>query len=104
MLKGRRVGTFSAGLVLIVFGFLFLFRILYPDLDYKLIFSLWPIVLVFLGIEVIVAYIVNKEEKMKYDGWAIALIIVLSLFAMCMGGAELIIDHAHVHGDTIHIN
>ncbi len=30
---------------------------------------------------------------MRYDGWAIALTIILSFFAMAMAGAEFIINH-----------
>lgn len=93
MIKGRRVGTFTTGIVLIMFGIMFLMRIIYPSFNYLLIASLWPLVLVFLGIEIIVAYLINKEEVMKYDFHAIILIIILSFFAMGMGCMEYIITH-----------
>lgn len=93
MLKRRRVGTLTAGITLIVFGLLFLGRIVIPTLDYTFIMSLWPLVLLFLGIEVIISYGVNKEEKMQYDGAAIVLVIFMALFAMVMGGAEFVMEH-----------
>ena len=93
MLRGRRVGTLTAGITLIVFGLLFLGRIIVPVLDYSFVMSLWPLVLLFLGIEVIVSYIVNKEEKIRYDSGAIALVIFLAMFAMVMGGAEFVMEH-----------
>ncbi len=95
MLKGRRVGTFTAGIMLIVFGLLFLSRLVFPIISYKLILSLWPIILLLLGIEIIVAYIINKQEKMRYDGGAIFLVIFMSFFAVGMACTEFIINNAH---------
>ena len=93
MIKGRRVGTFTTGIVLIMFGIMFLLRLIIPSINYLRIASLWPLVLVFLGIEIIVAYIINKEELMNYDFGAIILIIMLSFFAMGMGCMEYVITH-----------
>lgn len=93
MIKGRRVGTFTTGIVLVIFGTLFLLRLTAFNVDYLLIASLWPLVLILLGIEIIIAYLINKEEIMKYDFAAIILIIVLSFFAMGMGCMEYVITH-----------
>ncbi|AVQ45950.1 hypothetical protein B2H94_09850 [Clostridium sporogenes] len=93
MLKGRRVGTLTAGIILVVFGVIFLLRLVTANINIYLIASLWPIILVLLGIEIIVAYIINKEEKMKYDFGAIVLVIILVFFAMGMGVAEFVINH-----------
>ncbi|AVQ39390.1 hypothetical protein C7M56_12160 [Clostridium botulinum] len=93
MLKGRRVGTLTAGIILVVFGVIFLLRLVTANINIYLIASLWPIILVLLGIEIIVAYIINKEEKMKYDFGAIILVIILVFFAMGMGVAEFVINH-----------
>ncbi|APH15377.1 putative membrane protein [Clostridium sporogenes] len=93
MLKGRRVGTLTAGIILVVFGVMFLLRLVTSNINISLIASLWPIILVLLGIEIILAYIINKEEKMKYDFGAIILVIVLVFFAMGMGVAEFVITH-----------
>ncbi|MBU3143747.1 LiaI-LiaF-like domain-containing protein [Clostridium sp. CF012] len=93
MIKGRRVGTFTTGIVLVIFGIMFLLRIINPSIDYLLIASLWPLILVILGIEIIIAYLINKEEIMKYDFYAIILIIIVSFFAMGMGCMEYVITH-----------
>ena len=93
MFKGRRVGTFTAGIVLIMFGVMFLLRTIFPIINFSLILSLWPLILVFLGIEIIVAYIINKEDQMKYDASAIVLVMVLSIFAMGMAGMEFVVTH-----------
>ena len=94
MIKGRRVGTFTTGIVLVMFGVLFLLRLVNPGINYLLIASAWPLVLIILGIEIIVAYLLNKEEIMKYDFYAIILIIIVSIFAMGMGCMEYVITHA----------
>jgi len=93
MIKGRRVGTFTTGIVLVIFGILFLLRLIYPSINYLLIASMWPLVLIILGIEIIVAYTINKEDIIKYDFGAIILIIIVSIFAMGMGCMEYIITH-----------
>ena len=94
MLKGRRVGTLTAGIVLFVFGIMFLLRLVMTNINILLIASLWPLILVSVGIEIIVAYIINKEEQMKYDASAIVLIIILSFFAMGMATMEFLINHS----------
>lgn len=93
MHKGRRVGTLTAGIVLVIFGVLFLLRLVNTNIDIYLIASLWPIILVLLGIEIILAYVINKEEKMRYDFGAIILVIILTFFAIGMGGAEFVINN-----------
>jgi hypothetical protein len=97
MLKGRRVGTFTAGISLVTFGVLFFLRTVSVGLDYQVILRLWPIILILLGIEIIVAYIVNRDEKIRYDAGAIVLVMILSVFAMCMGGTEFIFEHSVFH-------
>ncbi|MEY7998750.1 hypothetical protein AB8U03_00820 [Clostridium sp. Mt-5] len=93
MLKNRRVGTLTAGIILVIFGVLFLLRLIFPNVNYLIIISLWPLILIFLGIEIIAAYIINEEEKIKYDTGAIILTIILSLFAMGMAGVEFMMAH-----------
>ena len=93
MLRGRRVGTFTAGIVLIMFGILFLLRLVFTIINFSLILSLWPIILILLGIEIIIAYVINTEDQMRYDAGAIFLVIILSFFAMGMAGMEFVITH-----------
>jgi hypothetical protein len=93
MSKGRRVGTLTSGIILVMFGIMFLLRLVITNINILLIASLWPLILVSVGIEIIVAYIINKEEKMQYDFSAIILVVILVFFALGMGGAEFIITH-----------
>lgn len=93
MIKGRTVGTLTAGIVLVIYGILFLSHLVFPGIRYSIIMSLWPIIFILLGIEIIISYVANSKEKMKYDIAAIVLIIILSFFAMGMGVAEVIINN-----------
>jgi heme O synthase-like polyprenyltransferase len=93
MTKGRRVGTFTTGIILVIFGVMFLLRLIYPNINYLAIASLWPLILILVGIEIIAAYLLNKEAMIRYDFSAIILIIILSFFAMGMGCMEYIITH-----------
>ncbi|HHT65151.1 MAG: LiaI-LiaF-like domain-containing protein [Caldicoprobacterales bacterium] len=93
MFKGRRVGTLTTGIVLIAFGILFILRITFPQIEIGFILSLWPAILIFLGIEVLAHCIFGKEEQMKYDGGAIVLMFILAFFAMAMAGAEFILNN-----------
>ena len=93
MHRGRRVGTFTAGIVLIMFGVMFLLRLIFRGLNFSVIISLWPLILIFLGIEIIVSFVINKEDQMKYDASAIVLVIILSFFAMGMASIEFLITH-----------
>ena len=93
MFKGRRVGTLTAGIILIAFGLLFILRTIFPQIEIGFILSLWPTILIFLGIEVLAYYMFSKEEPMKYDRGAILLIIILAFFTMAMAGAEFILNN-----------
>lgn len=87
-MRSRRVGSITCGIVLIVFGILFLLHMMLPVISYTFIFRFWPLILVFLGLEIIIANTRKGENMMKYDIGAIFLIIVLAAFSLGMGLAE----------------
>lgn len=92
----RRVGTVTFGLTLVTTGILFLANLFYPAFDYLMVYRFWPLILIFLGIEVLLGSrqksveVLNEEgkvveqSKVIYDVPAILLMIVLTGFAMCM--------------------
>ena len=92
MTKNRRVGTLSAGISLVVFGMLYLLHMVIPAITFRLIASLWPAVLILLGIEMILAYIINKEDRMRYDAGSVILILVLAIFSICMAAFQTAMD------------
>lgn len=93
----RRVGSVTFGVVLIVTGILFLLRLFLPELEYIMIFRLWPVILILLGIEVLLGTRhktfevldgkgnITEQSKTVYDVAAILLTVVLTGFAICMG-------------------
>lgn len=63
MIKGRKVGTLTSGLALVIFGIMFLLRLFITNLNVLLIVSMWPLILVSVGIEIIAAYIIIIKKK-----------------------------------------
>lgn len=87
----HRVGTVTFGVILILFGTLFLLRIFYPVLDYRLICRFWPCSLIGLGFEVLAASM-DKRAAFVYDKTAVFLMLIILIFAMCMGGMDWIMN------------
>lgn len=88
--RTRRVGSVTFGLTLILFGVLFLVNIILPTLHYEVIFRLWPVVFIFLGIEILVENHRSNEEKCRfvYDFPAIVMLALMLLFAMMMAAVD----------------
>lgn len=92
-MRERRVGTFTLGVVLMVFGVLFLLQMFISALNYYFIFALWPVIFIMLGGEVIYYALHQKQIAYKYDFAAIIIIMMLVVFAMCMAGADWVYQH-----------
>lgn len=90
--RTHRVGTITFGIILVLWGVLFLLRMIFPVLNCELIFRLWPLVFISLGIEVLVGSR-KPEQKLTYDVAAIFLLVLLMVFAMCMAGMDWIFTH-----------
>lgn len=76
ILKKRRVGTLTMGLALVAIGVLVLISLFIKSFDLIWVLRFSPVILIFLGIEILVASFQNKE-KLQYDGLSIALSIIL---------------------------
>ena len=85
--RTHRVGSFTAGLSMIVFGVLFLLHLIIGTLNYALIFSLWPMMLVGLGIELFLSNF--SQRKIVYDKGSVFLLIFMAFFAMMMAFADV---------------
>ncbi len=98
-MRSRRVGTLTLGVSLICAGILFLLHLLVPAfLTYYFIFRLWPVILILLGIEVLIHYIGNKQEKINYDGWAVFLMVLIMCLAGAMACCQILLDHGIAQG------
>lgn len=87
-MESRRVGTFTLGICLVIFGFLFLCHLFFPAIDYLFIFHLWPVIFILLGGEILVYSLKAPEGHYRYDFAAILIILLLTLFAMGMAGVD----------------
>lgn len=97
--RSRRVGTMTLGISLIGAGILFAAHLVIPGaLNYYDIFRLWPVILILLGIEVLIANMKNKEEKIIYDGWAMFIMILTMCLAGTMAGCQILLEHGLAQG------
>ncbi len=88
-MKTRRVGSISCGVLLVVFGILFIIKIFVPFISYANIMRFWPVILISLGVEMLLSNRKTSEGMViKYDGWAVLITILLFFFAVGMGIAE----------------
>lgn len=92
-MRERRVGTFTLGCMLVVFGVLFMLHALEWGISYELIFHCWPLILISLGVEILFA-LYGKRQLIRYDKGAIVLLMVLTLFCMGMAVADQMYTYA----------
>ena len=95
-MRTRRVGSITCGSLMIIFGMLFLVHMFYPALSLTVIMKLWPVILIALGAEMVLANLhrSGKEtEALKYDKGAIFLTFLLTCFAMVMGIIEYAMEY-----------
>ena len=84
--RSRRVGSVTAGLTMIGFGVMFLLHLVFDLVEYQVMFSLWPVMLILLGLELLLSNFSSK--KIVYDKAAIFLLILMTFFAMGMAVAD----------------
>ncbi|MEG2378290.1 MAG: DUF5668 domain-containing protein [Clostridia bacterium] len=94
-MRTRKLGTITLGVSLVTFGVLFLVSKMTHFITYRIIMYLWPCILIFLGLEIVLSYVFNKSETVKYDGCAFFLIIALTLFAVGISGADFLMSHVN---------
>lgn len=96
-MRVRRVGSLTCGILLVLFGILFLLHMIVPAITFTIIFRLWPMILILLGLEMLLANRKAAEETIKYDTGAIVLVIILAFFAMSMGVVEICLEHGQAY-------
>jgi len=74
-----RVGTFSMGMVLIVFGLVLLLAQFKDFSAVELVSTWWPAIMVILGLEILAAYYLSGEDKpaIKYDILSIFMVLLI---------------------------
>lgn len=92
----HKIGTITLGIILILFGSLFLVHIFLPSLSFAFIFKLWPAVFIILGLEILCSKF-RQDLEITYDFAAIWLLFFLMLFAAFMGILEIGIEEFPEH-------
>lgn len=80
----RRVGTFTFGVVLVVFGIAMLVSMFFPQLEFTWLLQLSPLALISLGLETLLAARGGGSVKYDWVGMVLCCLIVcvsLVLFA-----------------------
>lgn len=95
--RTHRVGTVTCGLMFIVYGILFILHIVMPQLNYRILFNLWPIALISLGVEILVSCTRKNQEEKKviYDFPAVLLIMLVVLFVIIMAALDFGLNVSH---------
>ncbi len=83
----RRVGTITMGSTLVLAGVSILLYIFYPGFNVSLLLSLAPLVLIALGLEMIIMYIVRRGERLRYD--FVSTLLSILLIAFSIGGVYM---------------
>lgn len=86
-IRVHKAGSITAGMSLIVFGILFILHHFVSVLSYEFIFSLWPAILVGLGIEILVAS--RTPKRFQYDIAGAFMILMMISLASVMAGVEV---------------
>lgn len=86
----HKVGTISCGITLVLYGVLFLIHMVFPLLDYKAIFALWPLILVILGVEILLGCRKKGPEGQKfvYDFPAVLIVAAMMFFSFIMAALD----------------
>lgn len=90
----HRVGSVTFGCVLVVFGILCLLHGFLPAISYEIIFHLWPCILIFLGIEILIAS-AKGTTRFVYDKTAVILLFIVTFFVMAMASVDFAIEHSN---------
>lgn len=103
MIRKHRVGTITLGIGMIGIGSLFLGHMIFPLISYAWVYKVWPVILIILGIEILLANS-NKQKEFIYDKTAIVLIALLVLFAIFLAIIGYGIESGMTYENGIYID
>ena len=90
--REKRVGTFTLGCILVIFGVLYLLSNFVKSLSYEFILHLWPLVLICFGVEILVMQL-DKKAKIKLDMVSILMMFLIMGGASVMGAIDFVMTH-----------
>ncbi|RSK27148.1 hypothetical protein EJF36_09800 [Bacillus sp. HMF5848] len=81
-MKSWKIGSLTAGVVLLGIGGLWLLGNLLNFSVFPILKFMWPVVIILFGIEILLYQYFHKESSMRFDGFSIFIIIaVIALFS-----------------------
>lgn len=93
-MRTKRIGSTTAGISLIALGIVFLLHILLPSPELLgIALRFWPLILIMLGIELLIATYHKSETERKYDFASIVMMILCVLFAFSCEAARQSIQY-----------
>ena len=93
--RTHRVGAVTSGLCMVAFGILLLLHTLFGLLDYGLILSFWPVVLISLGIELLLSTL--AKSRLVYDKAAIVLLFIMTLFVLTLAAVDVCMEMSELY-------
>lgn len=93
IMRNRRVGTFTLGVSMVVTGVLSIISLFTNIVDIFTVMKLSPLILVFLGAEMLFYTFKDDDRVIKYDGMAIFISFVLITGTILSTAAVAFIDH-----------
>ena len=104
MKRIKRVGSLTCGLAMVTFGVMFLLNTVFQLVSYTEIFRFWPVLLICMGAEMLIAnskYSDTERYTLVYDKGAIVLLILVTIFAVGMGGVDYCMRLAQQYGKCV---
>ncbi len=92
--RTHRVGSVTAGLTMVGYGVMFLLHLFFDLVEYQMMFSLWPVMLILLGMELLFSNFSRK--KIVYDKAAVFLLITMTFFTIGMAVADVCFQWAEL--------
>lgn len=89
----HRVGSISFGMILILLGILLLLRLMIPALTYTVILDFWPVTLIVLGLEVLLANCRSDRVTFQFDGWSVFFLFLILGFTICIGILDTVLAY-----------
>lgn len=84
----HRVGSITCGVVLVAAGVLYLLATFWKTIPLGLVFHLWPVILILLGVEILLSRVLSGE-RMQYDKTAIWIMVMMILFSMLLACVDV---------------
>ena len=91
-MRSKRIGSVTLGLTLIVFGTLFFLSIFIKNLNYMYVAKFWPVIFIFLGIEMLISVFSKNSENAKLDIPSCLMTFVLMGFSMMMAALQFVVE------------